>query len=57
MSGKNLKKGRTLIGLEVDDLAEGAGGLQITEEEIDAAFEFFDMDRSVSARKHARALA
>ena len=54
MSSKNLKKGKTLMGLEVNDLTEGAGGLQITEEEIDAAFEFFDTDHSVSAQKRMR---
>ena len=37
------RKGKTLIGLDIDDLADQAGGVHISEEEIDAAFEFFDI--------------
>ena len=41
------RKGKTLIGLDIDYLADQAGGVHISEEEIDAAFEFFDVDKSV----------
>ena len=47
------KRGKTLIGLDIDDLSDQAGGVHISEEEIDAAFDFFDVDHSVRRHKSA----
>ena len=43
--GKSGQARESLIGLDIDELAQLGGSLHIDDEEIDAAFEFFDMDR------------
>ena len=47
MSRAAAKKGETILGLAPEDLDMAAmGSLNIDDEELDAAFEFFDVDKT-----------